>query len=268
MTAFAGTVCTATACIGPWGDDLAAFERWIASGETAPAQVREPSGFIASRFSPLVYTAASRCLDAAGAAPDGARTGVVLASVLGDTTTADVASRNLAEGRVHNPLLFYQSVPTSILGYLGRERGIRGPLACISAGADAAERARELAELMVAAGDADAVLVLYVELRLEARGRRLHDALHDGPLGALGCEDDVVVGLLLRRADGSPGRAREDDETTAALDGAMLDLPETDATRRLGSAAWRFLAWARRANRTLTRAPAATTGPKRAARPA
>ncbi len=248
MTNAGGTACVATACIGPWGDDLAALERWIAGGETAPAQVREPAGFIASRFSPLVYTAVSRCLDAAGADLDGARTGVVLASVLGDTTTADVASRNLAEGRVHNPLLFYQSVPTSILGYLGRERGIRGPLACVSAGADAAERARELAELTLAAGDADAVLVLYAELRLDARSRRVHGALRGGALGELGCEDDLVVCLLLRRTGDADANAPEDDE--------MTDLPPTESTRRLGLGARRFLAWAMREAPTAAGRPA------------
>ncbi len=208
-------------------------------------QLREPSGFIASRFNPLVYTAVSQCLDAAGADVDGARTGVVLASVLGDTTTADVASRNLAAGRVHNPLLFYQSVQTSVLGYLGRERGIRGPLVCVSAGEDAAERSAELAELMLESGDADAALVLYVELRADARSRRVHELLRGGPLAELACEDDVVVCLLLRRAAGGPPRSD-----------AMTVLPQTGAPRRLGAAARQFLAWAERLS-----ARAALAGP-------
>jgi len=228
-----------TVAIGPWGDDLAAFDEWAATGAGAEARLREPSGFIASRFSPLVYTAVSRCLEAHGAGLDRARTGVVLTSVLGDTTTADVASRNLAAGRVHNPLLFYQSVPTSVLGYLGREHGIRGPLVCVSAGADAAQRAAELAELMLASGDADAVLVLYVELRAGERGDRIHDALRDGPLAGLACDDDVVVCLLLHRdGAGAPRNANEDDEMTVPL--------PTAYPRRLGSAAREFIAWAAR----------------------
>jgi hypothetical protein len=239
-----------TAAIGPWGEGAGALERWLARGECSEATLLEPSGFIVSRFNPLVYTAVSRCLDEAGAELDGDRTGVVLASVLGDATTADVASRNLVEGRVHNPLLFYQSVPTSILGYLGRERGIRGPLACVSAGADAAERSRELAELMIESGDADAVLVVYAELANGERSRAVHRALEGGELGELGCEDDVVICLLLRR-DGSASAADGYDRRASVP-------PGTDPTRRLGEAARQFVAWA--ASR-----PVATGSPERSA---
>ncbi|MGI3204281.1 hypothetical protein ACRJ4W_51280 [Streptomyces sp. GLT-R25] len=79
-------------------------------------------GFVESAFSPLAYEAARLCL--AEQPGDGARTAVALASTAGDTTTADLASRRMVSGRVHNPLLFMQATPNSVLGCLSREFGI------------------------------------------------------------------------------------------------------------------------------------------------
>lgn len=81
-------------------------------------------GFVESAFSPLVFEVAARCLTECPG--DGGRMAVALASLMGDTTTADLASRRVVSGRVHNPLLFMQATANSVLGHLSREFGITG----------------------------------------------------------------------------------------------------------------------------------------------
>ncbi|GLZ32247.1 hypothetical protein Lesp02_44350 [Lentzea sp. NBRC 105346] len=117
-------------------------------------------GFIESQFSPLVKAVVDECLEHHEVV--GERTGVLLATTFGDSTTTDTASRRQLAGQVHNPLLFYQSVPTSILGYVTREHGITGPICCISVFGES--QAAEMAQDMLAEGDIDRVLLVEVEL--------------------------------------------------------------------------------------------------------
>ena len=87
-------------------------------------------GFVESAFSPLAYEVSRRCLTeqpdggtsrlSEAGSGGGARTAVALASLMGDTTTADLASRRMVSGKVHNPLLFMQATPNSVLGHISR----------------------------------------------------------------------------------------------------------------------------------------------------
>ncbi|WP_199752945.1 hypothetical protein [Actinoplanes sp. ATCC 53533] len=169
------------------------------------AAVAEPSpelpplpGFVESVFSPLVFEASRRCLDAHPV--DGACTAVVLASLMGDTTTADLASRRLVAGRVHNPLLFMQATANSVLGYLSREFGITGQQLSLSTLDDPLAESLAMAEVLLDEPDLEWVLVIGVELIGGARVGAVRSELAGGPPPAQG---DVAVAVLLGR-DGGP----------------------------------------------------------------
>lgn len=159
-------------------------------------------GFIESAFSPLVYGVACRCLR--HAAVDGARTAMVLGTVMGDTTTADLHSRRLAAGQVHNPLLFMQATANSVLGYLAAEFGVTGPALSISAAGDPVTPLLDTAELLLAEGEWDHVLVIGVELARAARAAAAWQELAETTPGGSGPpEQDLAVALLLS-AGGAP----------------------------------------------------------------
>ncbi|MGQ0839512.1 hypothetical protein [Actinokineospora sp.] len=169
---------TSGAATGPWGTDVADVDTWLSAGcvpprdGLVPADLPPVAWFVQSRFIPLVRHTLARCLDEAGR-PDGAGVGMVLASVLGDTTTADLASAAVAIGRKPQPLLFYQSVPNSVVGHVATEYGITGPLTCLAGGAELYDDAVETVELMFADG-VDRVLLAYAEL---GTGRRPADSM-------------------------------------------------------------------------------------------
>jgi len=169
------------------------------------AAVAEPSaalaplpGFVESLFSPLAFEASRRCLDAHPV--DGARTAVVLCSLMGDTVTADLASRRLVAGRVHNPLLFMQATANSVLGYLSREFGITGQQLSLSTLDDPLAESLAMADVLLDEPHLEQVLVVCVELAGGARVAAMRGELAGGPPPAQG---DLAVAVLLGR-DGGP----------------------------------------------------------------
>jgi len=174
------------------------------SAEPAPLP-----GFVESTFSPLAFEAARRCLRANPV--DGARTAVVLASLMGDTTTADLASRRLVAGRVHNPLLFMQATANSVLGYLSREFAITGQQLSLSTMDDPLSESMAMAEILLDEPGLDQVLVIVVELAGTARVAAVRAALAAGepdgagPSTAPGAGADKAVAVLLSRGPGPSG---------------------------------------------------------------
>lgn len=165
-------------------------------------------GFVESTFSPLAYEASRRCLSACPG--DGARTAVVLASLMGDTTTADLASQRLIAGRVHNPLLFMQATANSVLGYLSREFEITGQQLSLSTLDDPLTESLAMADVFLDEPDVDRVLLVAVELAGNARVAAVHAEL-GGSAGRPIPPDtgDLAVAVLLARAGsaaaGDPG---------------------------------------------------------------
>ncbi|GAB1690771.1 hypothetical protein [Krasilnikovia sp. M28-CT-15] len=159
-----------TAAIGPWGHTLEQLPEWLDAGCPAPSDGHSPlelpmtRGFIESRFISLVDHALTTCLTAAPPDFDGENTAVVLATILGDTTTADKASAAVGASRRPQPLLFYQSVPTSVLGHVSRQFGITGPLVCVSGGANLYQDAMETAELLFLDGHLRHLQMVYIDL--------------------------------------------------------------------------------------------------------
>jgi 3-oxoacyl-(acyl-carrier-protein) synthase len=143
---------------------LAQAEWPAAPGDTLPAV----PGFVTSTFSPLVVEVAQRCLHAFfGAAPAsparGERTGVVLASSTGDLATSAAVAQAVSQERRVPPMLFYQSTPNAVVGYLTARWDLRGPVVCTVPLGDAMADARACADLLIRSGDADAVLVVVAD---------------------------------------------------------------------------------------------------------
>ena len=170
---------------------------------TADASAPLVSGFIESTFSPLVYEAVRRCLAEAAApmdaAADGPRTAIVLASTMGDAGTLDLGSRLLVAGEVSNPLLFMQSTANAILGRMSIDFAITGPLIALSPLADLAEDLFATADVLLADGEVDRVVLVGVELAGSERTTAAHHELGTRPPSA-----DLAVAIALDRGDAVP----------------------------------------------------------------
>ncbi|MFD7617937.1 ketosynthase [Streptomyces sp. NPDC059802] len=195
------------ACLTPWGDEATGLPG------AAPKELRRVAGFAVSRFGPLVHAVATACLGPADdtsnhVGRDGARTAIVLATMYGDAVTVDTATQWTVAGKLSNPLLFFQSVSTSILSHLTRRYGIYGPLTCISAVPDPAGNALSVADSLLDDPELHQALVIAVESKANERVRRVNElAAADGrrlPLPA----GDAAAALLLRRIETDPGGAR------------------------------------------------------------
>ena len=190
-------------------------------------------GFVESAFSPLAYEVMRRCLTERPG--DGSRTAVALASLLGDTTTADLASRRMVSGKVHNPLLFMQATPNSVLGHTSREFGITGQMFSVSTFDDPVTELLPLAELLLEERELDRVLVLGVELgggeRLAAVHREL--AADSGrPVPDLPASAGYAAAVLLGRPGaGAPVTVR----SAEMAHGPGHDTLDSGAARQQGS---------------------------------
>ncbi|MEU8082850.1 beta-ketoacyl synthase chain length factor [Micromonospora sp. NPDC049101] len=127
-----------------------------------------PPGFIGSSFIGLVAELARRCL--AGhhtekplPPAETPRTAVMLVSPRGDVATAAAVARAVDTGGRVSPLLFFQSVPNSVAGWVAAHWGLDGPVVCTSPAADPVADAVRTAELLLDDGEADRVLLLLVD---------------------------------------------------------------------------------------------------------
>lgn len=175
------------------------------TADTGNADIPLPRlpGFVESAFSPLAFEVSRRCLTERPG--DGARTAVVLATLMGDTTTADLASRRMVSGRVHNPLLFMQATANAVLGYTSQEFGLTGQTFSLSTLDDPVAELLAMADLLLEDPELDRVLVLGVELggseRLAAMYQEL--AADSGrPVPDLPASAGLAAAVLL----GRPGR--------------------------------------------------------------
>lgn len=160
---------------------MLAQARWptAKTGDELPAV----AGFVESAFSPLVAAVAELCLSGFFGAPparphQGERTAIVIASATGDLGTAAAVAAAVREGRRVPPLMFYQSNPNAVAGYIAARWGLSGPVECTMPGsavsgaglggaetgddpcARASAEALATAEILIADGDADAALAI------------------------------------------------------------------------------------------------------------
>jgi Beta-ketoacyl synthase, N-terminal domain len=127
-------------------------------------------GFILSSFSPLAAELAERCLRRYFGSPPADRhraeqTAIVLASMTGDVATAVAVAQAVDQGRPVPPLLFYQSNPNAVAGYVAARWGLAGPVACTIPASDGLTDALEIATLLIEGGDAAAALIILADQR-------------------------------------------------------------------------------------------------------
>jgi hypothetical protein len=123
---------------------------------------------VVSAFSPIAAEVARRCLSRRPApestvesTPESAPVvAVIIISELGDLTSAEhVAETVDAEGRI-GPLLFFQSVPNAVAGYVATRGGLTGPVVCVGG----AGNGLDVAALLIEDGDADQALLVRIDL--------------------------------------------------------------------------------------------------------
>jgi beta-ketoacyl synthase-like protein len=119
------------------------------------------AGFIESNFSPLLAEVAARALRSR-AQPQGAGnvTAIVMVTALGDVTSAVRVAAAVDAGKRVSPLMFFQSVPTAVAGYLAARWKLTGPVVCVSG----TRAGLDVAALLIDDADADDVLVVCVDL--------------------------------------------------------------------------------------------------------
>jgi hypothetical protein len=117
--------------------------------------------FIESTFSPLIAKVGERALGRRGPLPaNGPVTAIVVVTALGDVTSAIRVATAVDSGRRVPPLLFYQSVPNAVAGYLAARWHLTGPVVCVSG----TRAGLEVAALLIEDADADESLVVRVDL--------------------------------------------------------------------------------------------------------
>lgn len=127
----------------------------------ADREVTPLAGFIESNFSPLLAEVAGRALRSRDQPQaSGKVTAIVMVTALGDVTSATrVAAAVDAGGRVP-PLLFFQSVPNAVAGYLAARWHLTGPVVCVSG----TSAGLDVAALLIDDADAHEALVVRVDL--------------------------------------------------------------------------------------------------------
>jgi 3-oxoacyl-(acyl-carrier-protein) synthase len=167
------------------GLDVVASARAV--GRDQPPPVPK---FIVSDFAPLVYAAVRRCIGAPESAHllhgHGERAGLVLSSRRFDTVTLELSVEQARQRRI-SPILFYQVLPTAILGQVAIDYGMTGPVSCLASTGDARAEALEVALLLLADDSADWMIAMTA-------------GLADDPA------DSFATADLVRRA--APGDAR------------------------------------------------------------
>jgi hypothetical protein len=134
---------------------------------TADDEVPPLAGFIESTFSPLLAEVAARALRRRPEpkAPGGV-TAIVMMTALGDITSASRVAVAVDAGQRVSPLLFFQSVPNAVAGYLAARWDLTGPVVCVS-GMNAG---LSIAAQLIDDADADEALVICIDLGVAGDG--------------------------------------------------------------------------------------------------
>jgi hypothetical protein len=138
---------------------------WSAAEDPRPPKL---PGFTASPFAPIIAHVADLCLAKYHERPipekRSEETAMVLVSQLGDMATEAAVVGCVDQGTKASPLLFYQSVPSAVLGVVSARWNLGGAVICISPASDPLEEGTDLARLLIEDGSAKDVLLVLVEL--------------------------------------------------------------------------------------------------------
>jgi 3-oxoacyl-(acyl-carrier-protein) synthase len=143
--------------------DVLATATWRAGAKPPPI-----AGFIVSEFSPLAAALADECLAGFFGAPPadverGTQIAIVLTSSTGDLASAVAVARAVQDGQRVPPLLFFQSNPNAVAGYIAARWGLSGPVQCTVQTADPLADAMSSAALLRIDGAAQAALIIVAD---------------------------------------------------------------------------------------------------------
>ena len=135
--------------------------------DAADDEVPPLAGFIESAFSPLLAEVAARALRRRPEpAVPGVVTAIVIVTALGDLVSATRVAAAVDAGKRVSPLLFFQSVPNAIAGYLAARWDLTGPVVCVSG----MSAGLGIAALLIDDADADEALVVRIDLAVAGDG--------------------------------------------------------------------------------------------------
>ncbi|MBP2404243.1 hypothetical protein SNS2_2028 [Streptomyces netropsis] len=159
---------------------------WPEAGDDPVKGPPKLAGFVVSSFAPLAAEAAERCLRRAYGEPPAQpgrdrRTAVLVVSKAGDTATDRAVAKAVDAGRSVQPLLFFQSVPNAVIGYVAKRWGLVGPVVCLSPAGDPEQEALATADLLLLDDAADDALIVLLELASEDGAHDTATALLVGP---------------------------------------------------------------------------------------
>ena len=118
----------------------------------ADGEVIALAGFVESNFSPLLAEVAGRALRSRDQPlASGKVTAIVMVTALGDVTSATRVAAAVDAGQRVLPLLFFQSVPNAVAGYLAARWHLTGPVVCVSG----TSAGLDVAALLIDDADAD-----------------------------------------------------------------------------------------------------------------
>lgn len=131
------------------------------NGDVAPVR-----GFVRSPFSPLIYHCVMKAAEgtaiAGSLSPE--RKGILLGSQFVDTVTQEETWKDLIQGKKLSPIMFPQSVPSSVIGFAAKQLRIHGPMSCMGAFRDGLSLLVQQAIDWMEDDEADAVLVVCCEV--------------------------------------------------------------------------------------------------------
>lgn len=193
---------------GESGLDVLASGRWPTRPDDDLPGV---AGFIVSAFNPIVVESARRALTAYyGEMPEKGGSverdheviGVLVVSRNGDAMSARAVAAAVDAGDRVGPLMFFQSVPNAVAGYVAAKWGLSGPVTAISPVGPSIPDAFAAAVALLDDGDADRVLVIFVEepgvIASIPRARR-SDSVPD--LDAVGPSGGGLAALVTRAVE-------------------------------------------------------------------
>uniref|UniRef100_A0A4Y8Q6T2 Beta-ketoacyl synthase-like N-terminal domain-containing protein n=2 Tax=Paenibacillus athensensis TaxID=1967502 RepID=A0A4Y8Q6T2_9BACL len=92
------------------------------------------------------------------------RRGIMLASMFTDAVTQQETWTDMINGKKISPIMFPQSVPSAIIGFLAKELNIHGPMTCLGGSRNGVKLALQQAADWLIDGDADAVAVTFCDV--------------------------------------------------------------------------------------------------------
>lgn len=103
-----------------------------------PAGTEVPAirGFVRSAFNPLIHYSVMNAVKESGVLDCNIPTtqrGILLGSQFVDAVSDEVTSTELLLKQRVSPIMFPQSVPSAIIGYVAKELELHGPMSCIGA---------------------------------------------------------------------------------------------------------------------------------------